>query len=47
MIKWLLQIQFGVCACVLHVSVQICLGHNLFICVWISEEFGTVVILEE
>ena len=47
MIKWLLQIQFGVSACVVLVSVQICLRHNLFICAWISIEFGTVVILEE
>ena len=47
MIKWLLQIQFGVYACAVHVSVWSCLGDNLYICAWISKEFGTVGILEE
>ena len=42
MIKWLLQIQFGPdlsgpCCIVVHVSVRICLGHNLYICAWISK----------
>ena len=37
MIKWLLRIQFGLYVYVGHVSVWICLGHNLYICSWISK----------
>ena len=48
MIKWLLQIQFGVCECVRCACVCPDLsGHNLYSCAWISKQFGTVVILGE
>ena len=38
------------CKCLyvcMHVSVQICPGHNSYIYAWISKLFDTVVVLEE
>ena len=35
-----------VCVCV-RASVQICVGHNSYMYVWISKLFDTVVVLEE